>query len=35
MNDATLLSYMVKYAQQDMARSRGQRNWRTIFRVAR
>jgi hypothetical protein len=32
MNDATVLGYMVKYTQQDLARSRGQRNWRTLFR---
>jgi hypothetical protein len=32
MNDATMLGYMVKYTQQDLARVRGQRNWRTLFR---
>lgn len=26
------MEYMVAYTQQELARSRGQRNWRTLFR---
>jgi hypothetical protein len=32
MDNATVLGYMVQYTQQDLARARGQRNWRTLFR---
>ncbi len=30
--DPYTLSKLVEYSQQDLAKSRGQRNWKTIFK---
>jgi hypothetical protein len=32
MIDPIVMNLMTPYAQQELARSRGQRNWRTLFR---
>jgi hypothetical protein len=31
MMDSNTMTYLVKYTQGELARTRGQRNWRTLF----
>ncbi len=33
MMDAITMKYVVAYNQQELARVRGNRNWRTLFRT--
>jgi hypothetical protein len=32
MHAPVVMEYIAEHKQQDMARNRGQRNWRTLFR---
>lgn len=33
MMDSITMGYVVNYNQQELARVRGQRNWRTMFNI--